>query len=184
MFMEALGRLYDFGTGWAPVDIDTANGATGKRISLQGAAGITFLFIGAVGGAEDLTLDVQQHTAYTGGTSADLDSAAVATSTGLTYYYIKAETALDNDEAWVKVTQSEASECVVVGATYGAQQKMVAIEVLASQLGDGYSHVSLNAAITTGTAQLATCLYVLHDLSVQRKPTNLGNLLRPGAANA
>lgn len=184
MYMEALGRLYDFGTGWAPVDIDTANGATGKRISMSGAAGITFLVLCGVGGSEDLTLDVQQHTAYTGGTSADLDSTAVATSTGPTYYYIKAETALDNDEAWVKVTQSEASECVVVGATYGTQQKVVAIEVLASQLGDGYSHVSLNAAITTSTSQLGSCTYVLHDLAAQRKPTNLPNLLRPGAANA
>lgn len=182
--MEGLGRLFDFGTGWAPVDIDTANGATGKRVSLAGATGITFLVTTGVGGAEDLTLDVQQHTAYTGGTSNDLDSTAVATSRGVTYYYIKAETALDNDEAWVKVTQAEASECVVVGATYGAMQKIVAIYISADQLGDGYSHVSLNAAITTSTAQLSSCTYVLHDLASQRGPANLPNLLRPGAANA
>lgn len=184
MFAEGLGRLFNVGIGWAPVDIDTANAATGKRCAMQYAAGVTFLVFTGVGGAEDLVLDVQQHTAYTGGTSADLDSTAVATSTGVTQWYIKAETALDNDEAWVKVTQSEASECTVVGATYGTQQKLVAIYVSAAQLGDGYSHVSLNAAITTGTAQLTACLYLLHDLSVQRTPANLGNLLRPGAANA
>lgn len=184
MFMEGLGRLFNIGCGWAPVDIDTANAATGKRCSMSGAAGITFLVFTGVGGAEDLVLDVQQHTAYTGGTSADLDSAAVATSTGVTRWFIKAETALDNDEAWVKVTQSEASECTVVGATYGTQQKIVAIFIAATQLGDGYSHVSLNAAITTGTAQLTACLYIVHDLAVQRTPENLGNLLRPGAANA
>jgi hypothetical protein len=184
MFSRALGRLFDFGTGWAPVDIDTANGATGKRVSLSGASGITFLVTTGTGGAEDLVLDVQQHTAYTGGTSADLDSTAVATSTGVTEFHIKAETALDNDEAWVAVTQAEASECTVVGATYGAMQKVIAIYIGAPQLGDGYSHVSLNAAITTSTAQLSSCTYVLHDLSVQRKATNLPNLLRPGAANA
>lgn len=182
--MNGLGRLFDLGTGWAPVDLDTSNGATGKRVSLAGASGITFLVTTGVGGAEDLTLDVQQHTAYVNGTSADLDSAAVSTSTGITSFHIKAETALDNDEAWVEVTQAEASECVVVGATYGTQQKVVAIYVSAAQLGDTYTHVSLVASITTSTAQLSSCTYVLHDLAVQRKATNLPNLLRPGAANA
>lgn len=174
--MDALGRLFDIGTGWAPVDIDTANAATGKRISLARATGISFVVFGAVGGAEDLVLDVQQHTAYTGGTSADLDC--------VTKWWIKAETALDNDEAWVKVEQSVASECTVVGATYGAMQKIVVIEVDAASLSAGYSHVSLNAAITTSTAQLTACLYIVHDLAAQRTPSNLGNLLRPGAANA
>lgn len=174
--VEGLGRLFDIGLGWAPVDIDTANAATGKRLSLARASGVTILFIGAVGGAEDLVLDVQQHTAYTGGTSADLDC--------VTQWYIKAETALDNDESWVAVTQSVASECTVVGATYGAMQKMVAIEISAASLSAGYSHVSVTAAITTATAQLCTCIYIVHDLAAQRTPPNLGNLLQPGAANA
>lgn len=183
----ALGRLFDIGVGWAPVDIDTANGATGKRISMAGASGITFVVATGAGGAEDLVFDVQQHTAYTGGTSKDLDSdptTGVTTSTGPTRYYIKAETLLDNDETWVKVTQAEASEVTVVGATYGAQQKLVVIEVDADQLGDGYTHVSLNAAITTSTSQLGVCLYFVHGLRYPRTPAKLWNLLNPGAANA
>lgn len=185
MGMEALGRLLDVGIAWAPVDIDTANGATGKRISMVDCSGITFLFVGAVGGAEDLTLDIQQHTAYTSGTSSDLDSTAVATANaGIDHYYIKAETALDNDESWVRVTQTAASETVVVGATYGAMQKIVAIFIPATALGDGYTHISVVASITTSTAQLSTGIYIKHDLAVQRKATNLPNLLNPGAANA
>lgn len=180
--MRALGRLFDVGTGWAPVDIDTANAATGKRVSLQNARGITFLVFCGAGGAEDLVLDVQQATAASGGTSNDMDSANGAT--GITKWYIKAETLLDNDESWVAVTQSEASECTVVGATYGAMQKIISIYVGATQLADGFTHVSLNAAITTATSQLTACLYLLHDLDVQRDPVNLGNLLSPGAANA
>lgn len=182
--MEALGRLFDIGLAWAPVDIDTANAATGKRLALSRGTGVTFVIATGVGGAEDLVFDVQQHTAYTGGTTADLDAAAVAGSTGITKYYIKAETALDNDESWVKVTQSEASEFTVVGATYGAMQKIIVASVGADQLAAGYTHVSLNAAITTATAQLTACLYVLHDLRAMREPTLLGNLLNPGAANA
>lgn len=181
--MKGLGRLFDFGTCWAPVDLDTANGATGKRIAMSRGTAITFLVETGVGGAEDLTLDVQQHTAYTSGTTADLDSAAVATSTGVTEYWIKAETALDNDETWVRVTQAEASEVVVVGATYGAMQKRIVFSVGADQLGDTYTHLSLVASITTSTAQLASCTYVLHDLRATRSPELLGNLLNPGAAN-
>ena len=185
--MEALGRLFDIGLGWAPVDLDTANGATGKRIAMSGADGITFVVATGTGGAEDLVLDLQQHTAYVNGTSADLDSVGAAGTTDLARFHIKAETALDNDESWVKVDQTAgttASECTVVGATYGAMQKIVVIEVNAAMLAPGYTHVSLNAAITTGTAQLACCLYFLHELRYQRKPVNLPNLLRPGAANA
>ena len=182
--MEALGRLFDIGLGWAPVDLDTNNGATGKRIALSGADGITFVVATGTGGAEDLTLDLQMHTAYTSGTSGDLDAANVSDAVGPDHYYIKAETALDNDEAWVKVTQSAASECVVVGATYGAMQKLIVIEVNAAMLAETYTHVSLNASITTSTAQLATCLYFLHELRYQRNPVKLGNLLHPGAANA
>ena len=174
--MDALGRLFDIGVGWAPVDLNTADGATGKRIAMNGASGITFVVALGAGGAEDATYDVQQHTAYTGGTTADLDC--------VTYWYIKSEAALDNDEPWVKVTQSAASEVVVTGATYGALQKLVVIEVDAAQLSDGYTHVSLVASTTTATAQLGVCLYILHDLNVQRKPANLPNLLNPGAANA
>lgn len=174
--MKALGRLFDIGLGWAPVDLDTANGATGKRISLKHATGITFVVATGTGGAEDNVLDVQQHDAASGGNSGDLDC--------VTSWFIKAETALDNDESWVEVTQAAASECTVVGATYGAMQKLIVIEVDATSLSDGYAWVSLVSTITTGTAQLGVCLYLLHDLAVQRKPSNLGNLLNPGAANA
>lgn len=187
--MEALGRLFDVGTGWAPVDLDTANGATGKRFAMSGADAITFLvFLGAAAsGTDDLTLDVQQHTAYTGGTTKDLDadpSTGVISATGIDHWYIKAETLLDNDEPWVRVDQTAASECVLVGATYAATQKIVAIEVRAAQLGTGYTHVSLNASLTTSAVQIGACLALPHELRYQRKPVNLRNLLRPSAVNA
>lgn len=183
--MEGLGRLFDIGLAVAPVDIDTANAATGKYIDMSAASGVTIVAITGVGGAEDLTFDIQQHTqATSAGTNADLDPTGVATSTGIDHFYIKAETALDNDETWVKVSQTAASECVVAGATYGTQQKLVAIYVAADQLGDGYRWLSVDVAITTATAQLLGVIYILHDLSRQRGPANLPNLLNAGAANA
>lgn len=182
--MEALGRLFDIGTGWTPVDLNTADGATGKRISMAMADAITFVVFLGAGGTEDLVLDVQQHTAYTGGTSADLDVGGAATSVGVDHFYVKSETTLDNDEAWTRVNQTEASEVTLTGATYGNKENIVVIEVRAAQLAPGYTHVSLNASTTTATAKLGACLYFLHELRYQRAPQRLGNLLRPGAANA
>lgn len=182
MFQEALGRLFNIGPAVAPVDINTSDAATGLRISMAGHSGIAIVLYTLVGGADDITVDVQQATAYTGGTSNDLDSTNGAS--GIDHYYIKAETALDNDEAWVKVTQAAASEVVIVGATYGTQQKLVVIQVGADMLADGYTHISANIACTTSTSQLLAALYIPYDLRSQRKPENLPNLLRPGAANA
>jgi len=175
--MEALGRLFDVGLAWAPVDAQSAQ--TGKRVSLANASAVTFLVIKAAGTAgDDHSYDVQQHTASTSGTTADLDV--------VTRYYVKQETTLDNDESWEKFTQSAASEITDAGAagTSAEQQQIIAIEVHESQLSDGYTHVSINSGGEGSNAQLSTCVYVLHDLKVQRAPANLGNLLNPGAADA
>jgi hypothetical protein len=183
--MEGLGRLFDIGLAVAPVDINTSDAATGKYIDMSNATGVTIVAVTLAGGADDLTFDVQQHTQKTSaGTNADLDATGVATSQGIDHYYIKAETTLDNDEAWVKVTQTAASECTVVGATYGTQQKLVAIYVSADQLGDGYRWLSVDVACTTSTSQLLAVLYIKHDLASQRGPANLPNLLSAGTANA
>lgn len=182
--MEALGRLFDTGIGWVPVDLDTANGATGKRIAMSVGRAITFEVVLAVGATDDVVLDIQQHTAYTGGTSNDLNSAAVSDSTGVDHYYIKSEVTLDNDEGWARVAQTASNEITLTGATYGDKQNIVNIEVDARQMGAGYTHLSLNASTTTAAAHLAVCTYKIHELRYQRKPIRLQNLLRPGVANA
>lgn len=175
--MRALGRLFDVGMGWAPVDAQSAQ--TGKRCSLRNASGVTILVIKAAGTAgDDHSYDLQQHTAASGGTTADLDSVVT--------YHVKQETALDNDESWEAFTQSIASEVTDAGAagTSAEQQQIIAIYVGAEDLSDGYTHVSLNSGGEGSNAQLSTCVYLLHDLKVQRNPINLGNLLDPGAADA
>lgn len=172
--MEALGRAFDISCAVAPVDINTADAATGKRVSLKNCSGVTivcFTGVQASSGTADLVLDVQQATASSGGTSNDMDSANGAT--GIDHYYIKSATALAGTETWTKVTQSAASEVTVAGATYGSNQNIIVIEVSANQLADGYNYLSVNLAETTSNAQLLGVLYFLHSLEVQRKPTNL-----------
>lgn len=181
--MEGLGRLFDVGTGWAPVDLDTADGATGLRLSMSSHDAVTFLVFAAAGASSAMTYTVRQHTAYTGGTSNNLVSSAVTTSYGIDHYYIKTEATLDNDEPWTRVTQTESSD-VALAAAVGLTQYILAIEVRASQLGDTYTHVSLNAAGTLSAAKLAGCLVLPHELRYQRRPDRLRNLLHPSAANA
>jgi hypothetical protein len=175
--MDALGRLFDIGLAWAPVDAQSAQ--TGKRVSLTHATGCTIVVIKAAGTAgDDHSYALQQHTAYTGGTSADLNA--------VSYYFVKQETALDNDESWERFTQTADDDITDAGAagTSAEQQQIIVFEVDAAQLSDGYTHISLNSGGEGSNAQLSTCIYLLHDLAVQRKPENLGNLLRPGAADA
>lgn len=181
--LDGLGNIYDIGTCWAPLDLNTADGATGKRISLMPGKCVAILASIAVAasGTDNVVLDVQQHTAYTGGTSNDMDSTNGAV--GVDHYYVKSEALLDNDEAWARVTQSAASEITLTGATYAATEVQVWIPVYAGQLADGYTHISV--ACTAGNvARLSSAIYIVSSLRYPRRPDRLFNLLRPGAVNA
>lgn len=165
MAQEGLGRLFDISSGIVPVDSQTA-AMTGHRVSLRHAGGCTIVVFKAAGTAgDDPVLDLQQHTASSGGTSADLDI--------IDHYYIKQEATLDGDETWTRVTQTAASE-VTLNATSAETQMIVVIEVDGRSLSDGYDYISLDVADTgAGGAQLISCLYLLRDLTVQRAPANL-----------
>lgn len=171
--MEALGRLFDISNGFIGMDISA--GVTGKRVSLENYGGVTIVInSSAVGTTDDLVPSLQQHTAYTGGTSADLSV--------MDKIYRKSETALDGDEAWVKTTQTAAA---IMTAVAGEAEKdnIYVIEIEAADLAAGYTHISVNHAALGTDAKLTSCLYILRDLKVQRTPANMPNPLNPGAAN-
>lgn len=167
---QALGRLFDIGTGITPVDSQTT-GMTGKRCYVGDCEGVTIVVFKAAGTAnDDPVLDLQEANAASGGTIQDLDI--------ITDYYIKQETTLDNDESWTKVSQSAASE-VTLNATSAETEMIVAIDVRSDQLSDGYKYLSLNIADTgSAGAQLISVLYIPWGLKVQRAPENLAVLLR------
>jgi hypothetical protein len=165
--MEALGRLVDVCIGAAPVDLSTA-AVTGKRVALKGCGGLTILVIKAAGTAgDDPTVTLKQHTANTGGTTSNL---AV-----IDHYYLKDAATLAGTEAWTKVTQTAAATIVDPGGagTSAEHQQIIAIEVDAAQLSDGYTHVSLDVADVGTNAQLGAILYLRRDLLVQRTPAAL-----------
>ena len=130
---------------------------------------------GAGTDGDDPVPSLQQHTAYTGGTSSDLVEIATI--------YRKSETLLDNDESWVETTQTAAALMTAV-ADDAQKQKIYVIHVPSASLADGYTHISVNQADLSNNAQLAAFLYLKVGLQSQRKPSNMPNLLRPGAANA
>jgi hypothetical protein len=173
--MLGLGKDYDIGLAFAPVDLATA-GATGYRISMYDCSGIDIVLVYAAGtDGDDPVPSLQQHTAYTSGTTTTLATMATI--------YRKAETTLDNDEAWVKTTQTAAAIMTAV-ADDAQKQKIYVIHVPASSLADGYTHISVNQADLSNNAQLACGLYIKVGLNRPGTPALLGNLLRPGVANA
>lgn len=172
--MLGLGRLYDVGCAWAPVDLNTA-GATGLRISMEDCGGIDLILFYGKGTANDDPIpSIQEHTAYTGGDSANL----VVIDT----IYRKTEDALDNDEIWVKTEQTAAYIMTAI-PTDAEKQQIYVIHVPAAALSAGYTHISVDEA-DPAAAKLAAGLYLKVDLKRQRTPANLPNLLNPGAANA
>lgn len=167
--MEGLGRLFDVVAGISPVDLSAAAN-TGKRVHLKNAGGCTIVVFKAAGTAgQDPVLDLQQHTAASGGTTADLDV--------IDHYYLKTEATLDGDETWSAVTQTAASEITDPGGagTSAESEQIVVIEVDSTQLSDGYEWISLDIADVGANAQLGAVLYLLRDLAVQRAPANLVN---------
>lgn len=167
MAMEALGRLVDVCIGAVPVDLSSA-AVTGKRVALKGGGGLTIIVFKAAGTAgDDPTFTLKQHTASSGGTSSNL---AV-----IDHYYLKSATTLAGTETWSKVTQSAAATIADPGGagTSAESQQILAIEVDAAQLSDGYTHVSLDCADVGTNAQLGAILYLRRDLTVQRAPQAL-----------
>jgi len=169
--MEGLGRLFNIAVGAAPVDLSAA-AVTGKRVALSSTQSLAIvLFKGAGTAGDDPTVTLQQHTAATGGTSANLPV--------IDHYYLKDAATLAGTEQWVTKTQSAAATIADPGGagTSAEHQQILVIEVNGAQLDDGYTHVSLNVADVGTNAQLGAVLYVLHDLYVQRAPDALAATL-------
>lgn len=168
---EGLGRTFDVCLGQVPVDLSTA-GSTGKRVSLKNCKGVDVVVFKAAGTAgDDPTLTLKQHTASSGGTSANL---AI-----IDHYYLKDAATLAGSDTWTKVTQSAAATIVDPGGagTSAEHQQIIVFSVEAEKLTDGYTHISVDIADVGANAQLGAVLYLRRDLEVQRTPANLASSL-------
>lgn len=167
-----LGSAWDIGLAIAPIDLE-AGANTGKRLAMANYHSVAFVVVAAAGTAnDDLQISLQQHTAYTGGTSANLSV--------ITKYFTKDETVLDNDETWVAVTQAIGASISDAGGlgTSAEHQQIVVIEITQDQLDDTYTHVSMNIPdLGSAGAKLGCAFYIVEPL-IRRKPENMPNMLR------
>jgi len=162
--MEALGRLIDISIGFAPVDMQTAAN-TGKRFHMRDCEVVGVLLIKGAGTAgDDPILTLQEHDAYTGGTSANLAA--------IDKYWLKAEATLDGDEQWVEYTQTAAATISDPGGagTSAEEQQLLYFDVDARQLSAGYEWINASVADVGGNTQLGTLIYIPHGLRIQRNP--------------
>jgi hypothetical protein len=127
------------------------------------------VFKGAGTAGDDPTFTLKQHTAYTGGTTANLAT--------IDHYYVKSEATLDGDETWTRVAQAAAATIADPGGagTSAEEQQILVFHVEGVELADGYTHISVDAADVGTNAQLGAVLYFLYDLMVPRAPANLAN---------
>lgn len=159
--IKGLGRIFDIGSAFTPVDFNTADAATGHRIHMRNYEAVAcVLFKGAGTAGADPVITVREHTAATGGTSANL---AVVDE-----FFYKEETSLDGDETWTRVSQTAAATATV--DTWAENETIVVVEVTAPMLSAGYEWVSFNIAATVANAQLVSGLYIMHGLKIQRRP--------------
>ena len=166
--MEALGRLLDISVGIAPLDLQTAR--TGKRVTLKRSQSVMVVCHKGIGtAADDPTLTLKEHSAYTSGTSQNLAT--------ITQYYVKTATTpgLVGTETWSKVTQAAAATIADPGGagTSAESEQIVVFHVDGTELSDGFTHISVDIGDVGTNAQLGGVLYFLTDLYAARKPANL-----------
>lgn len=159
--MFGLGRIFDIGSAFAPVDFNTSDAATGHRVHMRNYETIAFvLYKGAGTAGADPVITVQEHNANTGGTSQNL---AVVDE-----FYHKEEATLDGDEIWARVTQAKAA--TATDDTWAESEAIAVVEIEAASLSAGFEWVSCNIAATVANAQLVSGLYIMHGLKIQRRP--------------
>lgn len=170
MAVNGLGDVYDLSTGLSPVDL-SLGANTGKRLSMSEVESVSVVFIKAAGTAgQNPVLTLKQHTAASGGTSADLPI--------ITTYWVKGEATLDGDEVWTEVSQAASATITDPGTGSAAVEQLVVISVKASQLVPGAgAFISLDIADTGAAAQLGTVLYIVHQAD-KGLPTTLSAPLR------
>ena len=171
--MQGLGRTFDIGFCSPPVDANTS-GTTGKRTSFKGCRTISIIASIAIagGGTDSEVFTLNQANAKSGGTS--------STFAAITKYWVKqgASSTMANTEVWTEVTQAAGSTITLTGATYGPLEHILAFNIHADQLSDGYSYISFDMADPgSGGSRLCSIIYIHSDLEVGRKPANLAALL-------
>lgn len=160
-----LGMDIDIGIAVAVKDND-GGAQTGKNINMSDCEGVLIVVHKGIGGSDDYALDLQEVNGVAG-TPRDLDV--------ITDYWTKtaASTTMAGTEAWVKTTQSAASEITAI-ADSGEKELILAFAVRAQDLSDGYTHITVNVPdLGSNAAEWGVVSAIKYGLKNQRTPTNM-----------
>ena len=137
--------------------VDGASGAlTGDRVSMKNYDRCVFILLASIGSAgEDPVISAQQHTAASGGTSADLTFTRIRHKVGATDINAVSDFTL--------VEQTAAASYDTDPIAGAENEALIAVEIKAEDLTDGYEFVSFNLADVGTGAQLVAGLYILTD---------------------
>ncbi len=119
-------------------------------VSLKDATAVTFIGVLAAGDTWTLT------------EATDASAGGAQVLATMSHYY----TSTTVGAVWVEHTQAAASTIVTTGS-----EDVVAVCINAAELSDGYDYVKLTSTST------GTVVAILHDLAVQRNPSNLPALV-------
>lgn len=170
-----LGRSYDIVPIVIP--IDAAASQTGDQFSLRDCAGCDIvIFTGDGAAGRNITFTVKKHVDMSDatGTTIALGSAAQLRN----YFYKQGTTTAVGVGTWTKGTWFDADGAgIVVDSAEGDKSSLFVIPIEASDLGDGYSALSISAVVTANAgAKLTAVLAILRGLAVQRAPQNLADV--------
>ena len=169
--MFSLGKDLDVCHGIVPVDL-AAGANTGARVHMRNYQSILVVLYKAIAtaGTDNVVVTLQEHTAASSGTSANL--AAIDRF----WYKRGASSTLAGTEQWTEVTQTAAATVTLAGATYAALEAVVAFSVEAASLSDGYDWMSVNIADPgSGGTILGGVLYIPTGLMYPDAPASLAN---------
>lgn len=167
-----LGRTYNIVPLAIPIDLDTSQG--GDQFSLADYGGFDLIFFTGDGAAgRDVQFDIKRHVdmADATGTTIVLGSATALRK----FFYLSGATTCVGDTAWTAGTYNDADGAsVIVDDAEGEDSRFIVIPFEASDLGDGYSSVSISAIVAGGSgAKIGCCFALLRDPQVMRTPANL-----------
>lgn len=145
--MQGLGRVFD-----------VVHDASGNMVSLKNASAVSFI-VKSSGAA---ALAVVAAKTFGGSTQ----NWTTANGYGQTAYFWQ-EAAVNGTAAWTKQTATWTTNSVALAGTTGYTS---VITIYTSQLADTYAYIQATGTNTT------TCIALLHDLTVQRVPSNLALL--------
>ena len=174
--MLKLGYTVDAGSITVPTDAHSG-AITGKRVCLKNAQSCIFLvsMVAAGSGTDDVVLTLKEHTASSGGTTTNLN--AGTNTNGVTTWWLKFATTLAGTETWAKQTQSAGATVTLPGATYAADQALIAVQLNTKDIDDGYDYVSCSVGALATATRYMSITPLLTDLTVRRDPSLLAATL-------